>query len=137
MKTIAALLFIVTASLCWAQDTARTDRALLAIDGAVKIADFYFTTHNAAFQTVCKTNTSVGNYCYSGNGGESNPIARPFVTHGRPLAAAYFAGAFVLDTVASHELRKHGHPKLARAVLLFGIADNGIAAAMSAHGRVQ
>lgn len=137
MKIFATLLLIVTASLCWGQDTPRTDRALLAIDGAAKIADFYFTTHNAEFQTVCKTNTSVGDYCYSGSGGESNPIARPFVTHGRPLAAAYFAGAFVLDGVLSHQLRKHGHPKIARAVLLFGIADNGIAAAMSARGRVQ
>ena len=137
MKTVAALLFIITASLCWGQDTPSTDRALLAIDGAAKIADFYFTTHNAEFQTVCKKNTSVGDYCYSGSGGESNPIARPFVTHGRPLAAGYFAGCFVLDAVLSHELRKHGHPRMARAVLLFGIADNGIAAGMSAHGRVQ
>lgn len=137
MKTFAALLFILTACICWAQDSTKTDRALLAIDGAAKVADFYFTTHNAAFQTVCKTNTSVGDYCYSGSGGESNPIARPFVTHGRPLAAGYFAGCFVLDAVLSHELRKHGHTKIARAILLFGIADNGIAAMTSARGRVQ
>jgi hypothetical protein len=137
VKVIAVLLFAITASLCWGQETPRTDRALLAIDGAAKVADFYFTTHNAAFQTVCKTNTPWGSYCYSGSGGESNPIARPFVTHGRPLAAGYFVGCFVLDAVLSHEFRKHGHPRMARAVLLFGIADNGIAAAMSAHGRVQ
>jgi hypothetical protein len=125
MKIVAALLFLITASLCWGQEATRTDRALLAIDGAAKVADFYFTTQNTA--------RSASLYSIR----ESNPIARPFVTHGRPLAAGYFAGCFVLDAVLSHELRKHGHPKMARAVLLFGIADNGIAAATSAHGRVQ
>jgi hypothetical protein len=124
MKT-AALLLILTASLCWGQETPKTDRALLAIDGAAKAADFYFTTQN----------TTLPESLYIRR--ESNPIARPFVLHGRPLAAGYFAGCFVLDAVLSHELRKHGHPRMARAVLLFGIADNGIAAAMSAHGRVQ
>ena len=126
MKTIAALLFILTASLCWGQEvTTTTDRALLAIDGAAKAADFYFTTQNTALPA----------NLYSRR--EANPIARPFVTHGRPLAAGYFAGCFVLDAVLSHELRKHGHPKLARAVLLFGIADNGGAAAWSARESVR
>jgi hypothetical protein len=125
MKTIAALLFLITASLCWGQDTPRTDRALLAIDGAAKVADFYFTTQNTALPASLYVRR------------ESNPIARPFVTHGRPLAAGYFAACFALDAIASHELRKHGHPKLARAVVLFGIVDNGAAAAMSAQGRVQ
>jgi hypothetical protein len=134
LKVVPAVLF---ASLCWGQEATTTDRALLAIDGAVKVADFYFTTQNTALQTVCKTNTPWGSYCYSGYGSESNPIVRPFVTHGRPLAAGYFAGCFVLDAVLSHELRKHGHPKIARAVVLFGIADNGIAAAMSVHGSFQ
>jgi hypothetical protein len=125
MKTIAALLFIITTSLCWGQETPKTDRALLAIDGAVKAADFYFTTKNTAAPASLYVRR------------ESNPIARPFVMHGRPLAAGYFAGCFVLDAVLSHEFRKHGHPKMARAVLLFGIADNGGAAAMSAHGGAQ
>jgi hypothetical protein len=125
VKTVAALLFIITASLCWGQETPKTDRALLAIDGTAKVADFYFTTQNTALPESLYVRR------------ESNPIARPFVTHGRPLAAGYFAGCFVLDAVLSHELRKHGHPRWARTVLLFGIADNGSAAGMSAHGRVQ
>lgn len=137
MKTITALLFIIAASLCWGQEATRTDRALLAIDGAAKVADFYFTTRNVSFQTVCKTNTSVGDYCYSGRGQEANPLARPFVTHGRAVAAGYFAGAFVLDAVVSQQLRKHGHPKLARAVVLFGIVNSAGAATISARGSVQ
>jgi hypothetical protein len=138
MKTVAALLFAITASLCWGQEATTIDRALLAIDGAAKVADFYFTTRNTGLQTVCSPTTSTNlGYCYSFRGGEPNPIARPFVTHGRPLAAGYFAGCFVLDAVLSHELRKHGHPRMARAVLLFGIADNGGAAAWSARESVQ
>jgi hypothetical protein len=125
MKTVAALLFIITASLCWGQETPKTDRALLAIDGAAKVADFYFTTQNTALPASLYVRR------------ESNPIVRPFVMHGRPLAAGYFAGCFVLDAVLSHELRKRGHSRMARAILLFGIADNGIAAGMSAHGGVQ
>jgi len=125
VKTVAALLFAITASLCWGQDTPKTDRALLAIDGVAKVADFYFTTQNTAAPASLYVRR------------ESNPLARPFVMHGRPLAAGYFAGCFLLDALLSHEFRKHGHPKMARAVLLFGIADNGIAAGMSAHGRVQ
>jgi hypothetical protein len=125
VKTAAALLLIITASLCWGQETPKIDRALLAIDGAAKVADFYFTTQN--------TDLPASLYVRR----ESNPLARPFVMHGRPLAAGYFAGCFVLDAVLSHEFRKYGHPRIARAVLLFGIADNGIAAEMSAHGRVQ
>lgn len=126
MKIILAIfLLLATASLCWGQDaTPKADRALLAIDGAAKVADFYFTTRNTVLPPTRR-------------GEESNPLVRPFVTHGRSFAAGYFAGCWVLDALLSHELRRHGHPKLARAVVLFGIADNGIAAAMSAHGRVQ
>lgn len=108
----------------------------LAADAGAKAADFYYTMAVASeHSTVCETIPTKGYVCTTQRFVETNPIARPFVTRGRAAAAGYFAGLFAIDTFAAYELHKHGHPKLARALLLFGIADNGGAAAFSAVNR--
>jgi len=63
---------------------------------------------------------------------EDDPVARPFITHGAGLRAAYFTGALGLDLLASYELDKHGHRKLAKLPLIFGIVLNAEGAASSA-----
>lgn len=91
----------------------KANSTLLALDAAAKAADFYYTMRGMD---------------HPGLALESDPIARPFVSHGSPLAAGYFGGLLVMDAALSYEFHKHHHDRLSKAVLIFGIANNGFGA---------
>jgi hypothetical protein len=86
---------------------------LLALDTAAKGADFYYTMRGMD---------------HPGLALEADPIARPFVSHGNALAVGYFGGLLVIDAAVSYELHNHHHDRLSKAVLLFGIVNNGYGA---------
>ena len=88
---------------------------LVTADAAAKSADMFFTMRNA------------GRYDFV----EHDPLARPFVTHGRALAGISQGALFSTDLFLSHELHRHGHPRLARAVLFCGSAMNTMGAVVS------
>jgi len=96
----------------------RSNAVLVAADAAAKAQDGYRTN----------ANLSIG-------GRETDAVARPFVTHGTPLRASFFAGCFALDAFAAYELTKHHHPKLATAVLLGGITYSTSGAVASTTAR--
>jgi hypothetical protein len=91
----------------------KANTTLLALDAAAKGADFYYTMRGMN---------------HPGLALESDPIARPFVSHGNPLAFGYFGGLLVIDAAVSYELHKHRHDRLSKAVLIFGIVNNGYGA---------
>jgi len=79
-------------------------------------ADFYYTNRNAHTPKFV----------------EFDPIARPFVTHGTPLRAAYFA-TYVGGAIAGAELLEYfGHPKVALALRAAQIEENTRGAIISA-----
>ena len=86
---------------------------LLALDAAAKGADFYYTMRGMD---------------HPGLALETDPIARPFVSHGNALAVGYFGGLLVIDAAVSYELHKHHHDRLSKEVLIFGIVNNGYGA---------
>ena len=107
----------------------KTTGVLLIADAAAKSADFYFTMRLTVpkYTYACGDIPGKGYECYPATIShlqELDPIARPFVTHGRPLAAAFFAGSFGLDTVAAYELHKYRGNRWAQGLLLIGIGDN-------------
>ncbi|MFZ1918117.1 MAG: hypothetical protein WAU58_11125 [Terriglobales bacterium] len=91
----------------------KANTTLLALDAAAKSADFYYTMRGMD---------------HPGLALETDPIVRPFVSHGNALAVGYFGGLLVIDAVASYELNKHHHERLSKAVLIFGIVNNGYGA---------
>ena len=91
----------------------KANTTLLALDAAAKGADFYYTMRGMN---------------HPGLALEADPVARPFVSHGNALAAGYFGGLLAIDAVASYELHKHHHDRLSKAVLIFGIVNNGYGA---------
>jgi hypothetical protein len=91
----------------------KANTTLLALDAAAKSADFYFTMRGMD---------------HPGLALESDPIARPFVSHGNVLAVGYFGGLLVMDAAVSYELHKHHHDRLSKGVLIFGIVNNGYGA---------
>jgi hypothetical protein len=91
----------------------KANTTLLALDAAAKGADFYYTMRGMD---------------HPGLALEADPIARPFVSHGNALAVGYFGGLLVIDGAVSYELHRHQHDRLAKAVLIFGIANNGYGA---------
>jgi hypothetical protein len=91
----------------------KSNTTLVALDAAAKGADFYYTMRGMT---------------HPGLAIESDPIARPFVSHGNAIAVGYFGAALAIDVVASYELHKHHHDRLSKAVLVFGIVDNGYGA---------
>jgi len=91
----------------------KTEVALqLLADGA----DAYATERNVAFR-----------YQFH----EADPVSRPFVTHGTPLLAAYFAADAGLKIGAEYWLTRHHHQKLAHVVGWLGIADSAWGASTS------
>jgi hypothetical protein len=94
----------------------KTTAGLFAADVAAKSFDYALTRRN--FST--------------GTGKEDNPLLRPFMTHGKAVAAASTFGALAGETFLSWQLHKHGHRKLSRAVWLIGIASNTYGAIYSA-----
>lgn len=91
--------------------------ALIAADALAKSADMFLTMKNA------------------GNPGfvEHDPLGRPFVRSG-PVVAGFSQGLlFAGEVFTSYELNKHGHPKMAKIVLLLGIGGNTAGLATSAH----
>ncbi|MGA2355833.1 MAG: hypothetical protein ABSG02_15160 [Terriglobales bacterium] len=91
----------------------QANTTLLALDAAAKGADFYYTMRGMD---------------HPGLALETDPIARPFVSHGNALAVGYFGGLLVTDAAVSYELHKHHHDLLSKAVLIFGIVNNGYGA---------
>jgi hypothetical protein len=82
--------------------------ALVTFDALAKSGDEFFTMWNAS-RAEFK---------------ERDPLARPFVTHGRAIAGTSEGLLFAGEVLASYELHKCGHPKLAKALLLLGIGGN-------------
>ena len=91
----------------------KANTTLLALDAAAKGADFYYTMRGMD---------------HPGLALEADPIARPFVSHGNALAVGYFGGLLVIDAAVSYELHKHHHDRLSKAVVIFGIVNNGYGA---------
>jgi hypothetical protein len=91
----------------------KTNTTLVALDAAAKGADFYYTMRGMD---------------HPGLALEADPVARPFVSHGNALAVGYFGGLLIIDVAASYELHKHHHDRLSKAVLIFGIVNNGYGA---------
>jgi len=94
----------------------RANSMLVAADAAAKSVDMFFTMRNA------------GRYDFA----EHDPLARPFVTHGRTLAGFSQGTLFSADVLLSYQLHKHGHRRLAKALLVFGSALNTTGAITSA-----
>lgn len=92
--------------------------ALIALDGAAKTADGYFTRKNIA-----------------GGGVEYNPLARPFV-HTAGVQAASMAAMFGGEVAAAYFLHRRRHDIMGRGVLGAGIVSNGLGAAASFKHRV-
>jgi hypothetical protein len=93
----------------------RTNIALVAVDALAKSVDEAFTMRNAGRP----------------NFEEHDPLARPFVTHGRAIAGTSQGLLFAGEVFTSYELHKHGHGKIAKAVLLLGIGGNTVGIATS------
>ncbi|HZC22739.1 MAG TPA: hypothetical protein VE866_05315 [Candidatus Binatia bacterium] len=93
----------------------KTNTALVATDALAKSLDMMFTMRNAG-----KPNFQ-----------EHDPLARPFVTHGRAIAGVGQGLLFAGEVFSSYELNKHGHRKLAKVVLLLGIGGNTAGVATS------
>jgi hypothetical protein len=81
---------------------------LISIDAIAKSADELFTMRNA------------GRADFE----EHDPLARPFVLHGRAIAGTSEGLLFAGEVLTSYELYKHGHSKIAKALLLLGIGGN-------------
>jgi hypothetical protein len=94
----------------------RENSLLIAADATAKSFDMVFTMRN------------FGRYEFV----EHDPLARPFVTHGRTLAGFSEGVLFSADVLLSHQLHKHGHPRLAKAMLVFGSTLNASGAVTSA-----
>ena len=94
----------------------RANFLLVAADAAAKSTDMLFTMRNAG-------------HC---NFVEHDPLARPFVTHGRTLAGLSQAALFSGDLFLSYQLHKHGHARAAKAVLIFGATLSAAGAITSA-----
>jgi hypothetical protein len=91
--------------------------SLVTFDAFAKSADELFTMENAdhpGFQ-------------------EHDPLARPFVTHGRAIAGASEGLLFAGEVFTSYELHKHGHPRMAKTVLLLGIGGNTVGIATTSR----
>ena len=102
----------------------RENSLLVAADAAAKSADMFFTMRNA------------GRYDFV----EHDPLARPFVTHGRTFAGLSQGALFSTDVFLSYQLHKHGHRRLAKAVLLIGSTLNttgGIASALEGNQAIK
>jgi hypothetical protein len=91
----------------------KANTTLLALDAAAKAADYYYTMRGLD---------------HPGLAVETDPIARPFVSHGNALAVGYFSGLLAIDAAAAYEFHKHHHDRLSKAVLIFGILNNGYGA---------
>ena len=91
----------------------KANTTLVALDAAAKGADFYYTMRGMD---------------HPGLAVETDPIARPFVSHGNALAVVYFGGLLAVDAAVAYELHRHQHDRLSKAVLIFGIVNNGYGA---------
>lgn len=91
--------------------------ALVSADAAAKSMDEWYTMRDASLPDFH----------------ENDPLARPFVTHGRFIAGASQGVLFAAEVFTSYELNKHGHPKMAKILLLVGIGGNTAGVATSSH----
>jgi len=94
----------------------RGEILLATADAAAKSADMVFTMQNAR------------GYDFV----ENDPVGRPFVTHGRAIAGVSQGALFLTDVFLSYQFHKHGHPRLAKAVLICGFGLNSAGASGSA-----
>jgi len=90
---------------------------LVVADGASKAIDGYFTRYNVDH-----------------GGTEHDPLLRPFV-HTPALHAGAEGALFAAEIATAHFMHRKGHPRLARALLLGGIALNGMGAQQSIRNR--
>jgi hypothetical protein len=103
--------------LCVAPAVAQS-KATVALQLFVEGADAYATERNLAIH----------------GAQENNPLARPFVTHGTPLLAGYFAADAGVKIGAEYWLTRHHHPRIARVLGVLGLADSTWAATSSFVG---
>lgn len=92
--------------------------ALVALDGAAKTADSFFTRKNIA-----------------GGGVEYNPLARPFV-HTSGVQVAAMAAMLGAEVATAYFLHRRSHHNLGNAFLISGAVTNGLGAAASYKHRV-
>jgi hypothetical protein len=95
----------------------RTNTALVVTDALAKSVDMTFTMRNAG----------------APNFQEHDPLALPFVTHGRAIAGVGQGLLFAGEIFSSYELNKHGHRNLAKVLLLLGIGGNTAGIATYTH----
>jgi hypothetical protein len=93
----------------------KSNIALIAADATAKSIDMAFTMQNSARPGFR----------------ENDPLARPFVHSGPVVASVAQSALFAAETFASYELHKHGHTKLAKAVLVLAIGGNTVGIATS------
>jgi hypothetical protein len=110
--------YIVRGDLAASRFWTRSTIALVALDGAAKVADSYVTRRNM-----------------DGGGEEYNPLARPFV-HTPLVQVAATAALFGAEIAAAYVLHRRHHDKMGRAVLVVGATVNGLGAASSFKHRV-
>ena len=108
-------------------------KSLVAADSASKLADLVFTSRYMKPGRVCYlVDASRPATCLPLRRAEGDPLARPFVTHGEALRISFFAGLEVADIAVAYALHRHHHDKIARTVLMLGMADNAVGAFNSA-----
>jgi hypothetical protein len=109
---------------------------LIALDASSKTADAYFThqvmqSRNVPL-AVCRPRPGHPDDCLQlWSGAELNPLARPFV-HSTAGQVGFFAGSLAADIASAYIANRH-HPKLAKAILIFGSGYSVGGAAISAH----
>jgi hypothetical protein len=104
----------LAASRVWTPSTI----TLVALDGAAKTADSFFTRKNIF-----------------GGGVEYNPLARPFV-HTAGVQVVSMAAMFGAEVATAYFLHRRTHHVLGNAVLISGAIINGLGAAASYKHRV-
>ena len=110
--------YIVSGDLAASRFWTRSTIALVALDGAAKVADSYVTRRNM-----------------DGGGEEYNPLARPFV-HTPVVQVAATAALFGTEIATAYVLHRRHHDNIGRTILVVGATTNGLGAASSFKHRV-
>ena len=115
-----ALILLLFCTPCFAQEIKPNlhPKALFVADCMATSADFAFT-YRLRTEPVFV---------------EHDPIARPFVTHGTPLMAAFFAGKVAAFEGTAWVLRKKHHDRVAAVIQSFSVGLSLDGAVTSARG---
>lgn len=134
MKNILIAVLLLAASATAQESFWKANRVLIAADVAAKAADAYYTHSMLDGVTLHNGIGPNGAYItWYRHGYEDNPIARPFVTRGTAGQVGFFSAALAGDVLSAYLLHKHGHTKLEKIVLTFGIGYSVEGAVQSAH----